>query len=179
MVLIKNCCCCSLRTACLVFGGFALIGSILQLGNDATEVAKFGHDNEEQREAAIDNFYIEMTEQNIVLQMDDVRIFFKINFYLTIPNLLLNIGILISSACLLWGVRRESKNLLLPVMVVLPFDLILRIFILFALIIIFGISHPISMTTCAIFLYRIAFDIVILLCVFSHWQQLQQEDPAA
>ena len=62
---MEKCCCCSVRTACLVFGGFTLVGSLLQLYNDGSEVGKFWNNGEDEREAAVDDFQEKMRAQNI------------------------------------------------------------------------------------------------------------------
>ena len=74
MVVMEKCCCCSVRTACLIFGAFALLGSFLQLSKDGKEVAKILGSDEHRREAELDTLYNEM-RQIMDVDMDEIRNF--------------------------------------------------------------------------------------------------------
>jgi hypothetical protein len=174
MVVMEKCCCCSVRTACLIFGAFALLGSLLQLSKDGKEVAKNLSSDEHQRESEVDALYNELREIMDV-DMDEIRNFFKINFYLAIPDFILCLAMIVAAGCLIYGVRSKKENFLIPVMVVFPLDLFVRVIFVFILVINFGTSHPISIGSCVIFFYGIIFDVFVWLCVFSHWQQLKDE----
>ena len=174
MVVMEKCCCCSVRTACLIFGAFALLGSFLQLSKDGKEVAKNLSSDEHQRESVVDALYNDL-RQIMDVDKDEIRNFFKINFYLAIPDFVLCFAMLIAAGCLIYGVRSKKGNFLIPVMVVFPLDLFVRVIFVFVLVINFGISHPISIGSCVIFFYGIFFDVFVWLCVFSHWQQLRDE----
>ena len=172
---MEKCCCCSVRTASLIFGAFALLGSLLQLGKDGKEVIKHAITNAYQREEAIDIFYNEMNEIMDV-QRDEARSFFKINFYLSIPDFILCLAMVVAAVCLIYGVCRKQKNFLIPAVVIFPLDFFMRVIFVSLLINNFGFSHPISITTSCIFFYGIIFDIFVWLCVFSHWQQLKEQE---
>ena len=58
MVVMDKCCCCSVRTACPIFGAFALLGSLLQLSKDGQEVGKNLSYNDNQRESEVFALYI-------------------------------------------------------------------------------------------------------------------------
>ena len=174
MVVMDKCCCCSVRTACLIFGAFALLGSLLQLSKDGQEVAKNLSSDEHQRESEVYALYTEMS-QIMDVDMDEIRNFFKINFYLAIPDFILCLAMIVAAGCLIYGVRSKKEHFLIPVMVVFPLDLFVRVIFVFILVINFGVSHPISIGSCVIFFYGIIFDVFVWLCVFSHWQQLRDE----
>ena len=178
MVVMESCCCCSVRTGCLVFGVFAVLGGIMQLGRDGKEVARRAITDEFQREEAVDIFYNEI-QGTMDVERDEIRNFFEINFYLAIPDSFLCLGVIIAASCLIYGVRSKKRSFLIPVMVVFPLDLIVRICFVVILCINFGIAHPISITVCIIFFYGIIFDIFVWLCVFSHWQELAELECAA
>ena len=142
---MEKCCCFSVRTACLVFGGFTLVGSLLQLYNDGSEVGKFWN-GEDEREAAVVDFQEKMSAQNIYIDREDIRTLFIINHYLAIPNLLLGLAG-VAGGCLMLGVIKEMKNCLVPCILVFLVDIMLRICILFAILFLFGVFHPITMWT--------------------------------
>ena len=94
MVVMDKCCCCSVQTACLIFGAFALLGSLLQLSKDGKEVAKNLSRDNHQRELEVYALYNEMI-QIMDADMDEIRNFFKINFYLAIPDFLLCLAMIV------------------------------------------------------------------------------------
>eukprot|EP00091_Calanus_sinicus_P001515 TRINITY_DN11516_c0_g1_i1.p1 TRINITY_DN11516_c0_g1~~TRINITY_DN11516_c0_g1_i1.p1 ORF type:complete len:141 (-),score=40.36 TRINITY_DN11516_c0_g1_i1:193-567(-) len=122
MVVMEKCCCCSVRTACLIFGGFALLGSLLQLSKDGKEVAKNFSSSEYQREVEVDASFNELS-QVMDVDKEEIKTFFKINFYLAIPDFILCLSMIIAAGCLIYGVRSKKENFLIPVMVVFPLDL--------------------------------------------------------
>jgi hypothetical protein len=175
VVEIDKCCCCSVRTACLIFGAFALLVSPLQLRRDVNHF----NNNEHQNEAVIDAFLSDIREKMDV-HRDEIKSLINIIFYHSIPDFFLSLALIVAGSCLIYGVRSKKQNFFIPVMVVLPVDLFVRVILLFALIINFGISHPIIITifttTFVIFFLGIIFDISLWLCVFSHWQQLKEQE---
>ena len=111
---------------------------------------------------------------------DEIKSLINIIFYHSIPDFFLSLGVIVAASCLIYGVRSKKLNFLIPVLVVLPVDLFVRVILLFALIINFGISHPIIITIfttmIVIFYFGIIFDIFAWFCVFSHWQQLKEQE---
>ena len=174
MVVIEQCCCCSVRTACIIFGGIALL-SHLGMMSDSTKNMIHGLTlNEHQLEEEVDNFFNENNQWPIT--RDDIRYFFKITVYMSIPNFPLSIAVVISSICLLHGVRIKKPKLFLPIMFVLILDLIIRIVFVCILVVEFGFFNPLSIAILFVFLFGIALDGFGGLCIYSHWQQLKEEE---
>jgi len=174
MVGVEQCCCCSVRTGSLVCGVVLLLGCVLQLGNDLKEVVRYGITNIHQKNEAVDIFYNEKME-NMDVERDEIRMFFKLSFYIAIPDLLLCLGIILAAASLLYGVARNKEKFIFPAIIILPFDLLHRVVSGFVLCITLGIGHPISVFLCLLFLYGIILDISAWLCVFSYCQQLREQ----
>merc|ERR1712228_90467 len=154
----EKCCCCSVRTACLIFGGLALFGSLMQVSSRGKEIVRHLTSNQQQKEAEVDVLYMNM--RDIGVTKDQLRSFQKIDFYMSIPDLILSFALVCASSCLIHGVRNKKPSLFIPVMVVF---------------VNFGLTSPLSITICIIFFYGVIIDVFIGLCVYSHWQQLKEE----
>ena len=168
---MEKCCCCSVKTACLILAVLAMLGAVSQTFNDGKELIKGVQISEYQREAEVDDFFKEMKEL-MEIKKDQVRSYFKINFYITITDMILCVGMIVSTACMFHGVQRQEQKFLLPLLWFLPLDLLIRSFFVFILIINFGISSPLSLTLASLFFFVIIYDIFFWLCVYSHRQQL-------
>ena len=172
MVVVEQCCCCSVRTGSLVVGVVTLLGALLQLGNDVKELIRRAVTNIHQREEAVDIFYNENRE-TIDVERDEIRSFFNLSFYIAAPDLVLCLGMILVICSLIHGVHSKNKTYLLPAIILVPLDLLLRVTVLFVLCYSLGIGHSISTILCLIFLYGVIIDTCLWLCVFSHWQQLK------
>ena len=173
MVVMEKCCCCSVRTACLIFGGLALFGSLMQVSSRGKEVARHLTWNEQQKEAEVDVLYDSM--RDIGVTKEQLRTFQKVDFYMSIPDLILSFALVCASSCLIHGVRNKKPSLFIPVMVVFGLDFFVRLIFVMVLIITFGLTSPLSITICIVFFYGVIIDVFIGLCVYSHWQQLKEE----
>merc|ERR1712038_1513017 len=110
------------------------------------------------------------------VERDEIRSFFNLSFYIAAPDLLLCLGMIVVSCFLIHGVRSKNKTFLIPAIILVPLDLLLRVAVLFVLCYILGIGHPISAFLSLLFLYGVIIDTCLWLCVFSHWQQLKLRD---
>lgn len=174
MVVIERCCCCSVRTASLIFAGLALFGSFVQLSNCGREIANYLTTNVHQKNEQIDILYEELHQFGV--ERSDIGTFQKISFYMAFPDLILCLAIIGAAYALLHGVRKKKPAFLIPVMVLFGLDFIVRLVFLMVLITCFGFTNPISMVASVIFFYGVIVDILVGLCIFSHWQQLKEED---
>merc|ERR1711872_25989 len=120
---MEKCCCCSVRTACVIFAVLAMLGAFGQVFKDGKEIANHAATDQRQREAEIDDFFVSMREF-MDIEMDDVRTFFKINFYITIIDVILCVGMIGATACLFYGVKNNEERFLNPLIWFLPFDLV-------------------------------------------------------
>ena len=176
MVVMEKCCCCSVRTACLIFGSLALIGSIIQVGNDGKEIIGHLHKSHDQSEAEVRELYdLSAYTFGVDSSKDEIRNFFEIGFYFSITDLILSIGMIVAAGCVIYGVRREKDNFLFPALVIWPFDFLVRFIFVFVHSFNLGFFHPISLLMNVALCFGIVFDIFIWLCVYSHWQQLKDQ----
>jgi len=172
MAVMDKCCCCSVRTACLIFGVLALMGSISQIGKDAKEILK----TDRQREAEVEDTYQDLTESGIHADKEEIRSMEQFFYHICYPDLIMSIGWIVAAGCLIYGVRSKEPNFLIPAMVTYALDAIMRLIFVIVLVIMFGISHPLTVFFCLVFVLGIIFSALISLCVYSHWQQLKEEE---
>eukprot|EP00092_Neocalanus_flemingeri_P067635 GFUD01082579.1.p1 GENE.GFUD01082579.1~~GFUD01082579.1.p1 ORF type:complete len:194 (+),score=20.62 GFUD01082579.1:80-661(+) len=178
MVVMEKCCCCSVRTACLIFGGFALFGSLIQVSNDAKDIYHNITMSRQDQDLNLWELYdlSNMDGLNMGTTKDEIRNFLAIAFYYSVTDLFLSIAIIVAASFLIYGVLKENSNYLVPTMIVWPLDLFVRIIFVLIHSINLGFLHPISLALNIILCCGVVFDIFIWLCVYSHWQQLKTED---
>eukprot|EP00092_Neocalanus_flemingeri_P078788 GFUD01098063.1.p1 GENE.GFUD01098063.1~~GFUD01098063.1.p1 ORF type:complete len:200 (-),score=12.50 GFUD01098063.1:140-739(-) len=178
MVVMNNCCCCKVRTACLIFGGFALFGSLIQVSNDAKDIYQNITMSRQDQEWNLQELYelSNMDGLNMGTTKDEIRNFLAISFYFSVTDLFLSIAIILAASFLIYGVLKENSNYLVPTMIVCPLDLFVIIICVLIHSINLGFLHPISLAMNIVLCCGVVFDIFIWLCVYSHWQQLKAED---
>ena len=69
MAVMEKCCCCSVRTACLIFGVLSLMGSISQIGKDGKEIIK----TDGEREAEVEVTFEELKVMGVHIDKEEVR----------------------------------------------------------------------------------------------------------
>eukprot|EP00092_Neocalanus_flemingeri_P067634 GFUD01082578.1.p1 GENE.GFUD01082578.1~~GFUD01082578.1.p1 ORF type:complete len:200 (+),score=22.70 GFUD01082578.1:80-679(+) len=178
MVVMEKCCCCRVRTACLIFGGFALFGSLIQVSNDAKDIYHNITMSRQDQDLNLWELYdlSNMDGLNMGTTKDEIRNFLAIAFYYSVTDLFLSIAIIVAASFLIYGVLKENSNYLVPTMIVWPLDLFVRIIFVFIHSNILGFLHPISFAMNIVLCCGVVFDIFIWLCVYSYWQQLKAED---
>ena len=127
---MEKCCCCSLRAACVMLGLLAMS----MIFDDGKALANHANMDEQQKKAEVDALYIEMMNKTEI-EKDAVRKYFKLNFYITITDIILCMGIVGATACLFYGVTKKEDKFLLPLIWFLPFDLLVRCSFVFVLVI--------------------------------------------
>ena len=172
MVVMERCCCCSVRTACLIFGVLALMGSISQIGKDAKEILK----TDRERDNDVKTIVHELAREGIAVDEENIRSIEDYMHYICYPDLIMSIGWIVSAGCLIYGVRSKEPNFLIPALVIYALDAVMRLIIVLILIIVFGFSHPLTIMILMVFVLGIIFSALIALCVYSHWQQLKEEE---
>ena len=90
---------------------------------------------------------------------------FKINFFLAIVDVILNLGMIGTTLCLLYGVYNKKDKFLLPLIWFLPFELVVRCFFNITYVVITG-SHSKHLSVGALVI------LLFWLCVHSHRKQL-------
>ena len=74
---------------------------------------------------------------------------------------------------LIYGVKQEDEKLLLPALVLWPVDVIIRLVFVIILNIGVGVSNSLVMGINITFLCGLIANVLIWLCVYSHWSQLK------
>merc|ERR1712154_328398 len=172
---MEKCCCCTVRTACLIFGSLYLIGSILSIGRDGKELMKEMNQNKYQKEEQVDELVEGTRELGITTSREDIVFFLTTVRYQTMVGIVLSLMLAISSALLICGVHSKNEKLLLPSLILWPIDSVVRRIFVFIYSIGFGLMHPFVIFLNIIFLFFIISDVFIWLCVFSYRKQLKYE----
>ena len=99
---------------------------------------------------------------------------FKIHFFLVIVDIPLNLGMIGATLCLLYGVYNKKDKFLLPLIWFLPFELVVRCFLVFIHITYCGITSPVfrHLSVEAVFSLLIMYNIIFWICVHSHRKQI-------
>merc|ERR1712096_418225 len=158
---MERCCCYRVRTGCLIVGALALIGSILAIGRDAKEIMEETTDDMSDEELQLVMNHLKTDN----MAVDQGRSFLKTDYYMTIADLFLSIAMVIISGLLIYGVHREIAGFLVPILVLVPIDFLVRLTFVCVYSINLGFLHPISIA--------MNFNCSIWICFFSHWQQIK------
>ena len=178
-----KCSCCSVRTLCTILAVLAMMGAVFQVYRDGNQIANHIATEEEDRKTfspslisdsvPVPTFFQGDTGiEKEIKQRDDVRSFFKMNFFFLIIDVILNLGMIGASVCLLYGVYNKEVKFLLPLFWFLPSELVVRCFFVFVLFTYFGITSPPSLRVDALFSFVILYNTIFWLCVKSHKEQL-------
>jgi|ERR1712059_115013 len=172
---MEKCCCCTVRTACLIFGGLYLIGSILSIGRDGKELMAEMSKSSYEKSQEIDTLVQGMQELGIPTSREDITFFTTTALYQTIVGIVMSLLLVISSALLLYGVHSRKEKLLIPSLILWPIDTIVRCIFVLVFCIGLGFLHPFVIMLNIVLLMAIVIDIFIWLCVYSHRKQLKYE----
>merc|ERR1739838_89180 len=115
-----------------------------------------------------------MMEDGLHVTKEEIRKSISIEFAFSIANLILCILMAVGAGCLIYGVRSENHNFLLPAIVIWSLDMFVALIFIIVYIIILGFS-VISLIMIFVLACRIIFNIPIWLCFYSHWQQLKDQ----
>ena len=99
--------------------------------------------------------------------------YFKIIFFLSIVDAILSLGWIGATLCLLYGVHKKEKNkFLLPLLWFLPFELVVRCFIMFFIITYFVITNQSSRHLSMEYLVSLLIIYDIIFWIFVHSQRM-------
>ena len=171
MVVMENCCCCKVKTACLIFGVLTLLGSISLIGKEGKAVLNYTGSSDDLVQAIYNQYRM---EDGLHVTKEEIRKSINIEFAFSIANLILCILMAVGAGCLIYGVRSENHNFLLPAIVIWPLDMFVALIFILVYIIILGFS-VISLIMIFVLACRIVFNIPIWFCFYSHWQQLKDQ----
>merc|ERR1712013_696875 len=131
MVRIETCCCCSVKTGSIVLGALLLVGSLMSIGNSASDILKGGNQVDFGEDLGLSN------SQNQRLN--------TIMFYSFLVDVVLSFISIIISSLLIFGVNKEDPKLIKPMVVFLPLDSAVRLLFVCLLSITLGLLHPASL----------------------------------
>eukprot|EP00092_Neocalanus_flemingeri_P001487 GFUD01001586.1.p1 GENE.GFUD01001586.1~~GFUD01001586.1.p1 ORF type:complete len:182 (-),score=27.06 GFUD01001586.1:177-722(-) len=167
MAVMERCCCCRVKTGSLILGALFLIGSILAIGRDVKDIKENEDISNEDLQQVLNHLQMDS------ITVDQMQSFLATQHYITIADLILCIVTIVVSGLLIYGVQKGIARLLVPILVLIPMDFLVRfIFVCFHSFNL-GFFHTMSITMnlgCCILMVC---DIFIWLCFFSHWQQIK------
>eukprot|EP00092_Neocalanus_flemingeri_P005037 GFUD01005417.1.p1 GENE.GFUD01005417.1~~GFUD01005417.1.p1 ORF type:complete len:194 (+),score=27.37 GFUD01005417.1:90-671(+) len=187
MVVVENCCCCRVRTACLVFGSLLLVGAIYSIGNECLSVVTETGENSaftENSTYTIQELHDVYIKRGIIITREQTAIFISIDYYINCINLFLSVCMVIVASFLIFGTHKAKSRFLAPSLVFLPIDTLVQVIFNFVLVANLGFLEPLVITFNMINISGIIINFFTWLCVFSHWQQTkgqlvdQEEGPA-
>eukprot|EP00092_Neocalanus_flemingeri_P005036 GFUD01005416.1.p1 GENE.GFUD01005416.1~~GFUD01005416.1.p1 ORF type:complete len:200 (+),score=7.92 GFUD01005416.1:53-601(+) len=172
MAVMENCCCCRIRTACLVFG-YILLGAMYifipyHIISIVTAMGKSPGEKNKELNELLDDF----GELGIRITAKQMTTLISIYYYI---NLFLSVCMAIVVSLLIFGTHKAKSRLLVPCLVFFPLDNLVRIIFVAILAPNLGILHPLA-TTNIICIFSIIFNFFFWLCVFSHWQQINDQE---
>ena len=172
---MENCCCCRVRTACLIFGGLYLLGAVWGVGDEISTIVTTVNKTPEQTQQEVVDIQQAFNEIGVKLTQDQIFNFLDIGFYLTIGNLFLSVFLIVFSGLMLYGVHNSKSSFLVPGLIFYPVDTIIRIIFVAVHVQNLGFTHPLSILFNITCLVGIVLDFFVWLCVFSHRQQIQNQ----
>eukprot|EP00092_Neocalanus_flemingeri_P072755 GFUD01089623.1.p1 GENE.GFUD01089623.1~~GFUD01089623.1.p1 ORF type:complete len:183 (-),score=21.01 GFUD01089623.1:70-618(-) len=168
MAVMERCCCCRVKTGSLILGALFLIGSILAIGRDVKEIKENEHISNEDLQQVLEHL-----EMDSVVTVDQMQSFLATQHYITIADLILSIVMIVVSGLLIYGVQKGIARFVVPILVLIPIDFLIRFSFVCVHSLNLGFLHPLSIALNLVCCLGMVFDIFIWLCIFSHWQQIK------
>ena len=175
MAVMENCCCCRVRTACLIFGSLYLIGAIFTIGSDGSSIVTEMRKTPEEQNHEYDDLLAAYQYVGIESTREQIVNFLNIDFYVTFVDLFLSMCMVIIASLLIFGVHKAKSRFLVPSLVFFPLDTLVRIIFVAVHVENLGFLHPLAITINVICICGIVFDFFIWLCVYSHRQQIKDQ----
>lgn len=175
MAILRNCCCCKVRTACIIFSILGLVDSFIRLMTNISDIWDYVAKSEYQEQEEVQAFMTVHEYLEVDITEADVRRALTIIFTMSCIDIVLSTLALISCCTLLFGVIKERQRLLMPSLYFIPLDVALGTVFILAISGTIGFLNPIS------FMFNLAnvVNIVILglvwLVVWSHRQQINDQ----
>ena len=175
MAILRKCCCCKVRTACIIFSILGLVDSFIRLMTNISDIWDYVAKSEYQEQEEVQAFMTVHEYLEVDITEADVRRALTIIFTMSCIDIVLSTLALISCFTLLFGVIKERQRLLMPSLYFIPLDVALGTVFILAISGTIGFLNPIS------FMFNLAnvVNIVILglvwLVVWSHRQQINDQ----
>merc|ERR1711887_221832 len=162
IVVMERCCCCTVKTGSIVLGALMLVGSVMTIGRSANDILS-GDSQVDEREL-----------YDYGMSSIHVQRFKTIFYYLSLTNVVLSFITIIISSLLIYGVNKENPKLIKPMVVFLPLDSAIRLIFVCLICINFGLLSPASLAVNFVWFFVMILNILIWLCIYSHYQQLNE-----
>eukprot|EP00091_Calanus_sinicus_P023738 TRINITY_DN8188_c0_g1_i1.p1 TRINITY_DN8188_c0_g1~~TRINITY_DN8188_c0_g1_i1.p1 ORF type:complete len:220 (-),score=75.87 TRINITY_DN8188_c0_g1_i1:179-751(-) len=175
MAVMENCCCCRVRTACLIFGSLYLVCSLWAIGDDISSIITNNRKTSEEQESEYNDLHQAFNDIGLTTTREQIVNFINIDFYITFGNLFLSVFVAAFSALMLYGVHKAKSRFLVPSLIFYPIDTVVRVIFLVVHVANLGFLHPLSILLNVTCLGGIVFDFFIWLCVYSHRQQIKDQ----
>ena len=172
---MRKCCCCKVRTACIIFSVLGLVDSFIRFISNISDIWDFVAKSEYQEQEEVDAFMEVHKFLEVDITEDDVRRALTIIFTMSCIDIVFSGLALLTCITLLIGVVKERQRLLLPSLYFIPLDLAVGTVFILAISGTIGFLNPISF----VFIVANVVNIVVLglvwLVVWSHRQQINDQ----
>ena len=175
MAIIENCCCCRVRTACLIFGGLYLVCAVWSVGDEINSLITRASQTPDEEQTEAGEIRNAFNLIGVTFTQEEIINFLHIDYYLTFGNLILSVFIAVFSALMLYGVHKAKSSFLVPSLIYYPIDTFIRIIFAAVHVHNLGFFHPFSIVFNITCLVGIVLDFFIWLCVYSHRQQIKDQ----
>merc|ERR1711892_537696 len=176
MAIMENCCCCRVRTACLVFGSLYLVGALWWIGDDVSTIVTNLSRTHQEQVTEVNDLLEAFNTIGIHSTKEEIVNFLNIDSYITYANLFLSVFVALFSGFMLYGVHKAKSKFLAPSLIFYPIDTVCRIIFVAVHVQNLGFLHPLSIILYVTCLIGIVFDFFIWLCVFSLRQQIKDQE---
>ena len=175
MAVMENCCCCRVRTACLIFGSLFLVCNLWSIGDDISTIITNTKETSQQQETEYNETLQAFNDVGLKTTREQIVNFLNIDYYITFANIVLSVFVAVFSGLMIYGVDKAKSRFLVPCLIFYPIDTLVRIIFLVVHVENLGFLHPLSIILNVTCLVGIVFDFFIWLCVFSHRQQIKDQ----
>jgi hypothetical protein len=171
MAIFNRCCCCSLKTGCMVLGILMVVGGLYGVGSSIKYLATYtGLPSEDVMQKEVEMF----RRAGVDIDKDDIILFDGVTFYSNIVGLIHNSISVPIYTLLMVGVQNVTYKLIVPSMAWLPVSFVISIVHMAVVMALFGMDHMLMIVTMVvIFGIVAALDLLLWLCLYSHWQQVK------
>lgn len=168
---LQTCCCCKVRTACIVFGIVGALSGLLDFYHSTQEIITIATQNS----SSVSEMEVEFKETDWHIDRDVIEEAILMSKVFSGFDLLTGLGLFLASFCMIYGIKKEKDRFLLPIIYYIPIDGAFRFIQVTAYTFTFGFLHPISAILNVTFIISIIIDFFIWLCVYSHRRQIKYE----
>ena len=174
---MRRCCCCKVRTACLVLAVLGLLDCLLRFVASAASVARTAARTEHARQQEVAALLRLHTEVLGAADMDEAAAArsLALTEAMSCADLAVSTVATLTCAALLYGVIKEKERFLTPSLVLIPVDVLLTSVFLAALSATLGLLHPLVLVFSVAHLASAVLLGLVWLVVFSHRQQIRDQ----